>query len=166
MQVLYTGDGVDLIPEGKKAIAVSFTDLAAMPKLLFLSGETEVEFYYSAEITAKMGATAYVALVDAAIDNALFGEFGSYKVDGEATAITFGDTNDDGVINAQDALNTVDAWLRKGDAPADKEILTMNVNGDGRINTFDALGIVDAFVNVGRYEYGVVAKAAADSAQQ
>lgn len=166
VQVLYTGDGVDLIPEGKKAIAVSFTDLAAMPKLLFLSGETEVEFYYSAEITAKMGATAYVALVDAAIDNALFGEFGSYKVDGEATAITFGDTNDDGVINAQDALNTVDAWLRKGDAPADKEILTMNVNGDGRINTFDALGIVDAFVNVGRYEYGVVAKAAADSAQQ
>ena len=60
----------------------------------------------------------------------------------------------------------MDAWLRKGDAPADKEILVKNVNGDGRINTFDALGIVDAFVNAGSYEYGVVAKAAADSAQQ
>ena len=166
VQVLYTGDGVDLIPESKKAVAVSFTDLAATPKLVFHSGEAEVEFYYSAEITAKLSVTSYVALVDAAMDLAAFGDFGNYEVDGEASAITFGDTDGNGVINAQDALKTVDAWLRKGDAPADKEILVMNVNGDGRINTFDALGIVDAFVNAGSYEYGVVAKAAADSAQQ
>ena len=75
-----------------------------------------------------------------------------------AAQITFGDTNGDGVINAQDALNAVDAWLRKGDAPTDDQILTMNVNGDSRINTFDALGIVEAFVN--KSEYLVVTKAA------
>ena len=52
----------------------------------------------------------------------------------------------------------MDAWLRKGDAPDDKEILVLNVNGDSRINTFDALGIVEKFVGGG--SYGVVTKAA------
>ena len=64
----------------------------------------------------------------------------------------------DGVVNAQDALAVVDTWLRKGDAPTDDTILTMNVNGDSRINTFDALGIVEAFVN--KTDYIVVTKAA------
>ena len=66
--------------------------------------------------------------------------------------------NGDGLINAQDALATVDAWLRKTDAPQDAKILAMNVNGDSRINTFDALGIVEAFVNGSEYE--VVTKTA------
>jgi len=75
-----------------------------------------------------------------------------------ATNIKFGDTNGDGVVNAQDALNAVDAWLRKGDAPTDDQILTLNVNGDTRINTFDALGIVEKFVDGS--DFGVVTKAA------
>ena len=81
-----------------------------------------------------------------------------------AASLTFGDTNGDGVVNAQDALSAVDAWLRKGDAPSVNQILTMNVNGDTRINTFDALGIVEKFVSGS--EYGVVTKAAAISTQQ
>ena len=72
--------------------------------------------------------------------------------------IMFGDTNGDGVVNAQDALNAVDAWLRKGDAPTDDQILTLNVNSDSRINTFDALGIVEKFVDGS--DLGVVTKAA------
>ena len=72
-----------------------------------------------------------------------------------------GDVNGDGVINAQDALSTVDTWLRKGDQPTDLQILTMNVNGDGRINTYDALGIVEAFVN--KTDYLVVTKAATEN---
>jgi hypothetical protein len=72
--------------------------------------------------------------------------------------LTFGDANGDGVVNAQDALAAVDAWLRKGKAPDDDGILRLNVNGDSRINTFDALGIVEAFVN--KSEYIVVTKAA------
>ena len=76
----------------------------------------------------------------------------------------FGDTNGDGVINAQDALNTVDAWLRKGDVPTDDQILTLNVNGDSRINTFDALGIVEKFVDGS--DFGVVTKAATITTNQ
>ena len=76
----------------------------------------------------------------------------------EENAITFGDANGDGVVNAQDALNATNAWLRKGDTPTDDQIITMNVNGDSRINTFDALGIVEAFVN--KSDYIVVTKAA------
>ncbi|MBP1559398.1 MAG: hypothetical protein J6B40_07535 [Oscillospiraceae bacterium] len=75
-----------------------------------------------------------------------------------AATITFGDSNGDGLINAQDALAAVDTWLRKADAPNDNEILALNVNGDSRINTFDALGIVEAFVDDS--EYLVVTKAA------
>ncbi len=72
--------------------------------------------------------------------------------------IMFGDTNCDGVINAQDALAAVDTWLRKTDtSPSDDEILALNVNGDSRVNTFDALGIVEAFINGN--EYSIVTKA-------
>ena len=78
--------------------------------------------------------------------------------------ITFGDSNGDGVINAQDALAAVDCWLRKGEEPNDDQILILNVNADSRINTFDALGIVEKFVSGS--EYGVVTKAAAISTQQ
>ena len=76
----------------------------------------------------------------------------------DAEALTFGDSNTDGVVNAQDALAAVDAWLRKGEVLTDAGILTLNVNCDSRINTFDALGIVEAFVNGSTY--GVVTKAA------
>ena len=75
-----------------------------------------------------------------------------------AGEITFGDSNGDGIINAQDALAAVDTWLRKTDAPSDDEILALNVNSDSRINTFDALGIVEAFVDDS--EYLIITKAA------
>ena len=68
------------------------------------------------------------------------------------------------MYTAQDALNTVDAWLRKGEAPTDDQILTMNVNSDSRINTFDALGIVEKFVDGS--EYAIVTKAATITTQQ
>ena len=103
--------------------------------------------------------STYVAIVDAAIPMERFVNDGNFTIaGGDADTVTFGDVNGDGVINAQDALGAVDAWLRKGEEPTDHDILTMNVNGDSRINTFDALGIVEAFVN--GTEYGVVTKAA------
>ena len=156
---LYTGDDIDLIPSTKKAVAVSVVGIANATKLIYNDGTNQYTFKYSAEISAKTGVATYVALVDASIDMAQFATKANLTLAEDAAAqIAFGDTNGDGVINAQDALNTVDAWLRKGDAPTDDQILTMNVNGDSRINTFDALGIVEAFVN--KSEYLVVTKAA------
>ena len=156
---LYTGDDVDLIPSTKKAVAVSVVGIENATKLTYNDGTNQYVFKYSAEISAKTGVATYVALVDASIDMAQFVSKTNFTfTEDAATQITFGDTNGDGVINAQDALNAVDAWLRKGDAPTDDQILTMNVNGDSRINTFDALGIVEAFVN--KSEYLVITKAA------
>ena len=156
---LYTGDDVDLIPATKKAVAVAVTGITKGAKLSFKEGETEIIFQYSEEITNKTGVSTYVALVDAEIDMAKFVDEKNFTIGAVSQdAITFGDINGDGVINAQDALSVVDAWLRKGDEPTDDQILTMNVNGDSRINTFDALGIVEKFVNGGTY--GVVTKAA------
>ena len=157
--VLYEGDGVDLIPSDKKAVLVTVTDLEGTKKLTYNDGTNTVEFKYNAEISAKLGVTAYVALVDADIATESF-ENAEYFTVGEADAesITFGDINADGVINAQDALAAVDMWLRKGDAPTEADILSANVNGDSRIDTYDALAIVEAFVYDDR-EYAIVTKA-------
>ena len=157
--VLYQGDGVDLIPADKMAIAVAVTGITSGTKLTYFDGTNTIEFVYSTEISAKTGVATYVALVDASIAMENFANDSYYTFPGgNATTITFGDTNGDGVLNAQDALAVVDAWLRKGDAPTDDEILVMNVNGDSRINTFDALGIVEKFVTGS--ELGVITKAA------
>lgn len=157
--VLYQGDGVDLIPADKMAIAVAVTGITAGTKLTYNDGTNTIEFIYSAEITAKTGIATYVALVDASIATENFANQDYFSLPGgDATQLSFGDTNGDGVLNAQDALAVVDAWLRKGDAPTDDEILVMNVNGDSRINTFDALGIVEKFVTGS--ELGVITKAA------
>ena len=157
--VLYQGDGVDLIPADKKAVVITVTQLEGTKKLTFNDGTTTVAFKYNAEISEKMGVTAYIALVDADMDMDAFENAENFTIDeADADSITFGDINGDGVINAQDALAAVDMWLRKGDEPTDDDILTVNVNGDGRIDTYDALGIVEAFVYDDR-EYVVVTKA-------
>jgi hypothetical protein len=162
---LYTGDDVDLIPATKKAVAVAVTGIKNGTKLSYNDGTNQVEFKYSAEITAKTGVSTYVALVDAAIPMEHFINDLYYTIPGgDAGTVSFGDANGDGVLNAQDALAAVDTWLRKGEEPTDLQILTMNVNGDSRINTFDALGIVEAFVN--GTEYGVVTKAATITTKQ
>ena len=157
--VLYEGDGIDLIPADKKAVVVTVTGLEGTKKLTYNDGTNTVEFKYNAEISAKLGVTAYVALVDAEIATESFENADNYTIDeADADSITFGDINSDGRINAQDALAAVDMWLRKGDEPTDDEILTANVNGDARIDTYDALAIVEAFVNDDR-DYAIVTKA-------
>ncbi len=156
---LYTGDDVDLIPSDKMAVAVSVAGIENAAKLSFSDGTNKYELKYSAEISEKTGVVTYVALVDASISLAQFENKKNFAfADGDASEIAFGDSNGDGVVNAQDALAAVDTWLRKTDVPDDNKTLALNVNSDGRINTFDALGIVESFVNGS--EYLVVTKAA------
>ncbi len=154
---LYTGDDVDLIPSTKKAVAVYVTGVADQAKLSYSDGTNAIEFLYSSEISEKLGISTYVALVDASISMTSFNNAEYYTIGESASTIAFGDSNSDGVVNAQDALAAVNAWLRKTDVD-DMDILTLNVNGDSRLNTFDALGIVEAFVN--STDYAVVTKAA------
>ena len=162
---LYTGDDIDLIPATKMAVAVSVVGIENATKLTYNDGTNQYVFKYSEEISNKTGIATYVALVDASIAMEQFvNKLNFTLTEDAATQITFGDTNGDGVVNAQDALNTVDAWLRKGDAPTDDQILTLNVNSDGRINTFDALGIVEKFVDGS--DFGVVTKAATITTNQ
>ena len=149
---LYQGDAIDLIPADKMAVAVAVTGLdkdAAAPKLTFKSGDVEIVLTYSAEMHAKTGVHTYVALVDAAMEMESFTKKTNYVVakDTASAALTFGETNGDNVVNAQDALAAVNAWLRKTEVTTDTQILVLNVNGDARINTFDALGIVESFVH-------------------
>ena len=155
---LYEGDGVDLIPANKKAIAVSVTGIESAAFITYDDGENYVTLRHSTEMSAKTGVMTYVALVDADIAMTSFIDAKYYTVKESApVSITFGDANNDGIVNAQDALAAVNAWLRKTENLEDKTILALNVNADSRINTFDALGIVEAFVN--QSEFTVIAKA-------
>ena len=160
---LYEGDDVDLIPSTKKAVAVAVTGIEKGTALTYKT--EEALFRYSAEISEKSGVSTYVALVSKDMDMTKIVNSENYTIGNkDAETITFGDSNADGVVNAQDALAVVDAWFRKSGEPTDLQILTLNVNGDSRINTFDALGIVEAFVNGS--QYGVVTKAATISTKQ
>ena len=156
---LYVGNGIDLIPTEKMAIAVFATELDPESKLSF--NDDEITLYYSKAITEKTGVTAYVAMVPADTDLEIFADKSNYSYDEDEKQenLDFGDTNNDGVINAQDSLNAANTWLRKSDAPDDEGILRTNVTSDGCINTSDALGIVENFVNGD--DFGVVVKAAA-----
>lgn len=158
---LYAGDGVDLIPAGKKAVAVAVTGIDRYSTLVYNDGTNNIQFMYSNQITVKTNVPTFVALVDSTIATANFIKKDFFTINGtgvDASNIAFGDSNGDGTVNAQDALAVVDAWLRKSDAPTDSQILRMNVNGDSRINTFDALGIVEAYISSSTY--GVVTRAA------
>ena len=156
---LYTGDDIDLIPSTKKAVVVAVTGIKESSKLTFNDDKNTIEFKYNPEITGKTGIDSYIALVDASVtmDSFLIEE--NYTLEtGEPEKLNFGDSNADNVVNAQDALAAVNFWIRKGEAPSDDHILSLNVNGDSRLNTFDALGIVEMFVN--DVEYTVLTKAA------
>ena len=149
---LYSGDDIDLIPSTKKAVTVSVTGIEKPLKLVYDDGTYETQFKYSDEISKKSGVITYVALVNSAIEMEQFSHATNFELGvSNAPELAFGDSNGDGVVNAQDALAAVDTWLRKTSAPSNDEILALNVNGDGRINTFDALGIVEAFVNGSEY---------------
>ncbi len=157
---LYQGDDIDLIPSTKKAVAVSVAELDMNAKLIYNDGTNEIEFLYNAAISEKTGVKCYAAIVDAGIAMANFAKAENYTIDEKNTAknITFGDVNDDNIINAQDALASVDFWLRKSGQPTNTQILALNVNSDSRINTFDALGIVESFVN--GTDFAIVIRAA------
>jgi len=72
----------------------------------------------------------------------------NYKIaSGNAPEVKFGNTDGNNVINAQDALDVISAWLRKTEVNSDNTILVMNVTSDSRINTFDALGIMEHYVS-------------------
>ncbi|WP_051652418.1 DUF4430 domain-containing protein [Clostridium algidicarnis] len=152
---LYKGDGVDLIPGSKSAIAVEFTNLIDTPHIML---NDNITMLHSKEISDKTGITTYVALVDTTVALDGLKDINRYDISSKKKADTlkFGDSNGDNTVNAQDALNTLSGWLRKTGTPDNNSILSMNVTGDSRIDTYDVLSMMEAYVN--GIEYKVIGK--------
>ena len=168
--VLYTSDGSDVIPEGKKAILVSLTQISGVKKLTYSEGNTTIEFKYNKALSENLATdvdvnhVAYVAIVDTDISIDAFKVPNNYILSDVYTEITFGDVDSSKELNAQDALAVINLWLagykvnnlEPNDLQADDaQILVANVNGDGCIDTRDALGIIEAFIS-NNVEYEVV----------
>ncbi len=147
VKALYTGDNVDLIPASKTAIAVAITGIQEGAELTYNDGTDCISMLYNDAISEKTGVSTYIAMIPSDMSLEGFIDSANYTFGTGNADLTFGDTNSDGIINAQDALNTVNYWLRKINAPNDDEILAANVTGDSRINTFDVLAIVEYFVD-------------------
>jgi hypothetical protein len=141
---LFTGDGIDLIPATLRAYAVEVSGITAGAKVTYKG----TNLVYSPQMTAYSGRPTYVLFT---ATTASFGDVinaENYALGtGSASAVKFGDTDGNGLINAQDALDVVSAWLRKTEVSTNYQILTMNVTSDSRINTFDALAIMENYVS-------------------
>jgi hypothetical protein len=150
---LFTGDGIDLIPLGKRAIAVTISGAPAGAKLVYKG----TELFYSPEFTAKYAAETYVLFTTPSEPDLDLLNFSNYALPaGTAASVTFGDTDGNGVINAQDALDVISGWLRTTSLTTDAQLLRGNVTGDARVNTFDALGIMEHYVS--HKEFAVLKK--------
>lgn len=153
VEKLYTGDGSDLIPKGETAYKVVVTGLETIPKKVTFASETEKSVLYQSEdFTKRDDVITYVMVVSETVSEDVLQQAENYTFTMDETlaneSILLGDTNEDGVIDAQDALKEVRTWLRK-DTPeiTDKLVLTYNVNGDAKLNSADALAIVEHFVS-------------------
>ena len=146
---LYKGDDTDIISSSKMAVAVAVKNLEYNAMITYDDGKHTAEFLYNEDISEKLGFYVYTALVDSDIDMNKFTESKNYIINKSLSGekILFGDTNGDGIINAQDALDSVNVWLGKKELDNRRQILNYNVKPDGRINNLDALEIVDFFVN-------------------
>lgn len=111
---LYTGDGVDLIPENKKAVAVAVTGVDQYSTLVYNDGTNTIQLYYSNEITTKTGVPTFVALVSTEIATTNFVNKDYYTINGtgvDVWSIAFGNVCSDDVLNAQDALGIVEHFV-------------------------------------------------------
>ncbi|MDR0382000.1 MAG: DUF2961 domain-containing protein [Oscillospiraceae bacterium] len=144
-RTLYTGDGVDFVPLGRKAVAVTFTGVDGTEDVMAL-GE---QFYYAEELSQKSDGIVYVGFVDENVTDAQLANEGSYAIAGGANAKTvlFGDANGDGTVDAEDARRVLAIWLRRIAAPEEREILAINVNADARVDVGDFNEIVDKVVD-------------------
>ena len=143
---LFVGDGIDLIPADKRAIAVTISNSGSATGEIFTYKGTSL--IYSPEMTAKQGTETYVLFTTPSESTTDLLNFANYAFSsGAATTVKFGDTDGNDIINAQDALDVISAWLRKTNVTTDMQILQRNVTSDSRINTFDALAIMEYYVS-------------------
>ncbi len=151
-KVLYTGDGSDLIDAGEQAVKVVFTGIPEdyTGQITFSCDKAEnIILYRSVDFTDRDGVVSYLMTVPEEVSRDELQNAENYQMTEEdAKAVTFGDTNEDDVIDAQDALNEVKAWLRKTTPEKDSPfVLIYNVTGDEKINSADALAVVEHFVS-------------------
>lgn len=153
-RVLYMGDIGSVISSYDAVMAVEFTNFPEDISGLQIKVEsTPLDLYYSEELSKKNNKLTYVgsSYTSESFAMLVYSNWNNYvkhyksEQDYVPLSITFGDEKKDG-IDAQDALEAVNLWLRKSKANNINTII-YNVNGDGDVNTRDAIDIVDNYVS-------------------
>lgn len=156
-RVLYKGDigsVISSISGSNTVMAVEFTNFPEDISGLQIKVEsTPLDLYYSEELSKKNNKLTYVgnSYTSESFAMLVYSNWDKYvkhyksEQDYVPLSITFGDEKKDG-IDAQDALEAVNLWLRKSKYNSINTII-YNVNGDGDVNTRDAVDIVDNYVS-------------------
>ena len=140
----------DLIPADLSVVVVLVSGLESGQSISY----EDSKLIYSPELTSLHGLDSYLlctSVEEPAADILASANYLIYP-DDTSERLVFGDTDGNGIINAQDALEVTAVWLRGKPVTSNRQILAMNVNGRAGIDTYDVLAIIEHYISGTEFE--------------
>lgn len=145
LKIIYEGEKDGLIPENKKCIVVEFPKRDDQVGVMY---DEESNLYYSEELSKLSKSPTYIGLISKDSKKEDLINMKKYKFMKEkGEEVTFGDLNNDKIVNGQDLLNLQSVLNGKIKISKDKEIIAANVTIDSKIDNGDIDSIINKFVS-------------------
>lgn len=145
LKIIYEGEKDGLIPENKKCIVVEFPKRDDQVGVMY---DEESNLYYSEELSKLSKSPTYIGLISKDSKKEDLINMKKYKFMKEkGEEVTFGDLNNDKIVNGQDLLNLQSVLNGKMKISKDKEIIAANVTIDSKIDNGDIDSIINKFVS-------------------
>lgn len=144
-KIIYEGEKDGLIPENKKCIVVEFPKRDDQVGVMY---DEKSNLYYSEELSKLSKSPTYIGLISKDSKKEDLINMKKYKFMKEkGEEVTFGDLNNDKIVNGQDLLNLQSVLNGKMKISKDKEIISANVTMDSKIDNGDIDSIINKFVS-------------------
>ncbi|MDR0459636.1 MAG: hypothetical protein LBG68_04115 [Coriobacteriales bacterium] len=140
----------DLVPADLSVVAVLVSGLESGQSISY----KDSKLFYSPELTSLHGLDSYLLCTSVEEPAADISASANYLIypDDTSEQLVFGDTDGNGIVNAQDALEVTAVWLRGKPVTSNSQILAMNVNGRAGIDTYDVLAIIEHYISGTEFE--------------